>query len=1691
MKTYNDNYRVLEEAPAKEPRFVVQVSWDKEDTDHTYFTSSPRAMVPVGTDPGDEIIGSVSKVSGQTQKINPDLATSTIGAVKVNLLDVTNWQNLHRYSNEFTNAAWTKLRCSITAASAIGPDGTFTGSKIIYDGGVDPQLIQGCDTGVALAGRTFTFSIWAWTDTGEPTEATLLIYDASIGDVGTKVVTLTTTPKRYSITHTFGGGESDVDVIARFDGPNTVAAGKYQYIWGSSLTETSTPIGYSKTGTVRNFVTYPAVSNKIASKLSGGDGLRQKIVRIYVGYADIPFTEYNLRLTYLVDSVTYKDGMYTLKMSDLQRQERHKIFTPKEATLAATVTDSALEIPVNTIDLRYFPALFRGISDSVSPGQFVGYVKIEDEVIQHRGMAYDATLGYYLKVTQRGALNTRPAEHRISDDTDTTRAINVVEHIYLEGPTPKIIYALLTGIYHNGTPGIAHSDIFDLDPTTSNWTASGPITVTKSTVEPPSGWGTAYTLTDDNAGSFENLQILDAGFYNHGETWGMSAFIKKEAVSAQGGVRLRFMNGAAGSECDLDYNLNTGVITNTATVNAVTTNVFLIDHDENWWFINLQGYSTTTGTTAVRIEIYARSASAALTGDTTVFMPTLLQGSNTYGWGLLPKHWHLGIDQKFVKLSDFYALDYDHWRPGNDTGKLCRIENPDTEDGKRFIESQILLWMGCFMPIYSDGSLGIRKLAKVLPYTSYHAHLNNINVISYSDLVHDMKAVINDIRVKWNWVDSREDFTKENIFIDSASITKHQIADTKSYSFKTVHTGVHTDEDMLTYFDTLRDRYAGPPLKIRVKCKPSSSALEVGDRVRLSLPQVRNFTKFLNNEYGIDRVFEVQQVTTDWTTGNLTLTLFGSSQKAGEIARTSLSSVLLDTFYTNAGTNLTSVLTIVGGAVTANGTLTGNATNVNSAIYYYDGDLTINAGVTVTITENVQLRVKGVLTINGSINGVGNGATGGAATTQYVGGGTTDTVTTLANAPGGIDPLKDIDFNFGEQGYFGNTVPQGSLGFYGQGALATVQESDNMNMVSYTGGGFTWYGETVQQAISEGIVQDVPFFNLSNDQQTQTVAGYPLDLRGNSGGGGVPLRRTGFTFGAWSSYNVLVANGGAGGDGGAGLLIISRGVVFGGSGKIDLSGGPSSPGGFWTSLGGDKFYAGSGAPGAPGALVILLDGAVTNPDIDSTNFVANFGDAVQGVGAQELCQDDLGFTNSYGGLTIYTPATWPGADAVFNCAPADALENISATDSAHRVQYIPADLTPEYSDDSAPDVVSRVYKPIQTTVGSPQNQNLWWAKTAKISGDNQRIAISEGLGGGVGTPRITIYVGLENLGVTEHTINIPAAEDSLSGEGMGFNDDGSLFFEGRPEPPTSTFAGKVYIWKRTGTTWANVVTINHPTANEFLGESLHVRGNGTTDGFFVATRLNLYSIQYREYDNAVSAPIQQTLTNTKGTGTSLLADGNAMAMSANAQWFVAGDEGYSATGSLNHGCALVYERTGSGASTWTERALLTFPIDSLRIGQKVAIDGTGQTIAASAKAIVYTPSIYRVGRIDIWQRDGEVFKHLQTINGPGTTSGYDDFGKAIVMSDDGLTLAATMDGILSTYPNRTVVRVYKRGSKDVKFKLFDEIICEGTETSYDGDLEMSFNGNYLIFPAADFSSNGTNKNGILYIFENQFQLIAS
>ena len=76
--------------------------------------------------------------------------------------------NLLTYSEDFSNAAWTKTTTTVTANAAIAPDGTLTADQIVFASGTS-EIFQAAGSGAAAIG-----SVWVKGTAGQ----TIQIYDA-------------------------------------------------------------------------------------------------------------------------------------------------------------------------------------------------------------------------------------------------------------------------------------------------------------------------------------------------------------------------------------------------------------------------------------------------------------------------------------------------------------------------------------------------------------------------------------------------------------------------------------------------------------------------------------------------------------------------------------------------------------------------------------------------------------------------------------------------------------------------------------------------------------------------------------------------------------------------------------------------------------------------------------------------------------------------------------------------------------------------------------------------------------------------------------------------------------------------------------------------------------------------------------------------------------------------------------------------------------------------------------------------------------------------------------------------------------------------------------------------------------------------------------------------------------------------
>ncbi|MAM87571.1 MAG: hypothetical protein CME36_09735 [unclassified Hahellaceae] len=541
----------------------------------------------------------------------------------------------------------------------------------------------------------------------------------------------------------------------------------------------------------------------------------------------------------------------------------------------------------------------------------------------------------------------------------------------------------------------------------------------------------------------------------------------------------------------------------------------------------------------------------------------------------LPPHWSLGISPRYIRTSSFVGIGTDWFNPDNfSQGVYAVIRGHKSTDGKKFIEEQIMQMLGAFMPIHSNGELGLRRLAVVHSSGSYVRELSHYNIVDIGELEHDLSAVINLIRIQWNYVDDKP--TRVNVLDDQRSLKIHKEAEPLDLELRTLHSSRHSYSVIRSRFDSLRDRYAGPPLRISVTLTPDQNDLEVGDIVRLRTNLIPDFT----GPSTLDRNFEIQQVVTNWSTGEVTLKLFGSSQPADALPPEQYGGPLSDAWYSSEGRN---IVTLLGNAIAKvgdvyqivrNTTITGGEKidDANS-IVYCPGDLTIRSGVSVIMRNNIQLRVKGFFQNNGLI--VSRSISSPTVVTQAL-------------------PLR----------FLGQTQAT-------DGVIINIGTSTITREFSGRTRSQTIVGRKIitgnNRQLTTGTTNDAaPPLSLEVTGDGRLV-GLVGDMRGSDGpiGGAAEV----YTNGTRTAYQP----GRDGGNGGGALVVISRGAAIGPSGAVNTSGEHGKAAEPLTGIQGLEYgpgqlQPGSSGGGAPGPVYYIMDGIGVNaPFLTQQNSIAQYG----------------------------------------------------------------------------------------------------------------------------------------------------------------------------------------------------------------------------------------------------------------------------------------------------------------------------------------------------------------------------------------------------------------------------------------------------------------------------------------------------
>jgi len=155
-------------------------------------------------------------------------------------------QNLLIYSEQFDNAAWNLSSGVVVTANAVtAPDGTMTADELGFAGGDTSFHLQTVSS--LVAGRTYTFSVWLYTDT-KVNIAIVIRGTITNTPLAGATITLTGGWKRYSHTITLPTGDN----AAYVGFENRIFAGAdglegNLYAWGAQLTEANWAGTYAQT----------------------------------------------------------------------------------------------------------------------------------------------------------------------------------------------------------------------------------------------------------------------------------------------------------------------------------------------------------------------------------------------------------------------------------------------------------------------------------------------------------------------------------------------------------------------------------------------------------------------------------------------------------------------------------------------------------------------------------------------------------------------------------------------------------------------------------------------------------------------------------------------------------------------------------------------------------------------------------------------------------------------------------------------------------------------------------------------------------------------------------------------------------------------------------------------------------------------------------------------------------------------------------------------------------------------------------------------------------------------------------------------------------------------------------------------------------------------------------------------------
>lgn len=520
----------------------------------------------------------------------------------------------------------------------------------------------------------------------------------------------------------------------------------------------------------------------------------------------------------------------------------------------------------------------------------------------------------------------------------------------------------------------------------------------------------------------------------------------------------------------------------------------------------------------------------------------VMTGQNVANTATIPDHWNAGIGTANIDSASFSAINTEL------ADRRLRFIGEEEQDAKQFVEQQCMRFYGLFQTVTSQGKLKLHRYERTIEETAPVAYVDDNTLVDIGNLSQRAQDVVNFYNINYNWDYISERTTRGLTFLDSSSYNANgRLIKKESFEFRGVHSALHSDNDIRNFIYQTRELYSNPPYKTSIKVNRELLGVEVGDVINVETSIRKDY---VSGATTLNRPFMASRRSVDLNNGATTLELIGTGLKADAVldpGAVGSTGELTTAFITGTGTDLESLAEVTSGTVTTNLTLTGTSDiTAAGSIWYIDSNLVIPSGVTLTLVNNVQLRVTGEIVVQagGKIDLKGKGLAGAA-------------------------------FGFAAAaGYFGTSK-------------SGVGEKQAPDPFWHKTPDFGVIKNLPDPAPVIGQVQSIPFFNLRNEEGALT--GLPSDLRGTPGGPG------------GANGSPATGDGGDGGNSGAGFISISRGFSIEATGIVDLSGDNGTAGAesdVVTESGTIRFYAGGGGGGCPGGWLCIVDGDFSAPTSD-------------------------------------------------------------------------------------------------------------------------------------------------------------------------------------------------------------------------------------------------------------------------------------------------------------------------------------------------------------------------------------------------------------------------------------------------------------------------------------------------------------